>query len=201
MADTPDEAGAPEPVVDKDQMIADLRQEQQQLRQKLADSEALVGILKTPKKVKDGLKKDGSPDMRQTKGKALAAAAAADTDPPASIKYRISIRVVVGPADPLLFDPVTHEDFDGPIDAGALYKFADYENAEAPYFGPEVTKAVRDCGGTPDICVYLMKMEDGEMPEVCSCFTKSAGLRHMTGDMPQEEGIPVEGTIFSLYGT
>ena len=32
---------------------------------------------KTPKKVKDGLKKDGSPDMRQTKGKALAAAAAA----------------------------------------------------------------------------------------------------------------------------
>ena len=118
MADTPDEAGAPEPVVDKDQMIADLKK-------KLTDSEALVAMLKTPKKVKNGLKKDGSPDMRQTKGKALATAAA-DTDPPASIKYRISIRVVVGPADALLFDPVTHEDFDGPIDAGALYKFVDY---------------------------------------------------------------------------
>ena len=81
MADTPDEAPPPEPVIDKDQMIADLRQEQQQLRQKLADSEALVGMLKTPKKVKDGLKKvkdglkkDGSPDLRQAKGKALAAA-------------------------------------------------------------------------------------------------------------------------------
>ena len=70
MADTPDEAPPAEPVIDKDQMIADLRQ-------KLADSEALVGMLKTPKKLKDGLKKDGSPDMRQTKGKALAAAAAA----------------------------------------------------------------------------------------------------------------------------
>ena len=122
MADTPDEAPPPEPVIDKDQMIADLQQE-------LADSEALIAnleadddhltkimsmindldddfsvngvddiyetikMLKTPKKVKDGLKKDGSPDMRQTKGKALAAAAAADTDPPASIKYRISIYV------------------------------------------------------------------------------------------------------------
>ena len=82
MADTPDEAPPAEPVTVKDQMIADLRQETADLRQKLADSEALVGMLKTPKKVKDGLKKDGSPDMRQTKGKALAAAAAADTDPP-----------------------------------------------------------------------------------------------------------------------
>ena len=75
MADTPDEAPPAEPVIDKDQMIADLKK-------KLTDSEALVGMLKTPKKVKNGLKKDGSPDMRQTKGKALAAAAAADTDPP-----------------------------------------------------------------------------------------------------------------------
>ena len=68
-------------MIDKDQMIADLQQE-------LEESKALVGMmrlnkaLKTPKKVKDGLKKDGSPDMRQTKGKALAAAAAANTDPP-----------------------------------------------------------------------------------------------------------------------
>ena len=95
MADTPDEA-PPEPVTDKDQMIADLQHElagsnavreglavgAAMLRKKLADSEAMVLMLKTPKKLKDGLKKDGSPDMRQTKGKALAAAAAAAEEPP-----------------------------------------------------------------------------------------------------------------------
>ena len=101
MTDTPDEAPPPEPVIQCPQchkVIADDErayvesidldvcyecekkayvQEIGDLKKKLADSEALVGMLQTPKKVKDGLKKDGSPDMRQTKGKALAAAAAA----------------------------------------------------------------------------------------------------------------------------
>ena len=82
-------------------MIGDLQQELADRNREIAD---LKKALKTPKKVKNGLKKDGSPDMRQTKGKALAAAAAADTDPPASIKYRISIRVVVGPTDAISLD-------------------------------------------------------------------------------------------------